>query len=131
MAFQVDLPFLIFKTTGVTLLGVTNRNLWIEIDEQLNNGKVKFKVTRELLVSSLRDLKQKALSRRAQLNKEQLKESIGWLSTIFTAGYGLSKGIDRLLRPACLGDFYYRDPECKSCDYRDKCKVEKLQRRQT
>lgn len=49
MAFQADLPFLILKTAGVSLLGVTNRNLWIEIDRDLNQkGQVRFRATREL-----------------------------------------------------------------------------------
>jgi hypothetical protein len=40
----------------------------------------------------------------------------------------LPKGIDILLRPACFGDFYYRDAECKQCDYRNRRKVEKMER---
>jgi hypothetical protein len=130
MAFEAQLPFLIFKTAGVTLLGVTNKNLWIEIDGRLRNGRVKFNVTQELLLSSLRDLKQKALARRARMAREQLKASVGWLSTLVVGGYGLSRGIDLLLRPDCFGDFYYKDPECKPCDYRDRCKVKKLSIRQ-
>lgn len=107
------------------MVGITNKNLWIEIDGQLKTGRVKFNVTLDLLLSALRDLKQKALARRAQLAKDQWKSSIGWLSTLVLGGYGLSKGVDMLLRPACFGEFYYKDPECKPCTYRDRCKVEK------
>ncbi len=65
MAFQSGLPFLIFKTTDVTLLGITNRNLYLEIDGQLSEkGKPRFKCNQELLSSALQDLKQKALNRR-------------------------------------------------------------------
>jgi hypothetical protein len=32
MAFQSGLPYLMFKAAGITLLGVTNRNLWLEIE---------------------------------------------------------------------------------------------------
>lgn len=131
MAFQSDLPFLIFKAKGITLLGITGRNLWLEIDDRLSErGKVRFNATKDAVYSSLRDLKQKALARRARLGREQVQKSVGWLSSILLGGYGVSRGIDLLLRPDCFGDFYYRDAECKGCDYRDRCKVEKLQRRQ-
>lgn len=131
MAFQSQLPFLMFKTSGVSLIGITTRNLWIEIDSQLTkNRRVKFQVTQELLLTALRDLKQRALDRRAQLAKDQWKASIGWLSTLAVGGYGLTKGVDLLLRPNCFGEFYYRDRECKQCTYRERCKVEKLNRAQ-
>lgn len=130
MAFQSELPFLVFRVEGITLFGVTGRNLWLEIDEQLHNGRVRFRHKQELVHSALRDLKRKALARRAKLGREQLKRSIGWLSTIAVGGYGLSSGADWLLRPRCFGDFYYKDSECKECSYRERCKVEKLQRRQ-
>src|ERR1700722_15328588 len=46
MAFQADLPFLMFKAVGIALLGVTNRNLWIEIENELNkHGQVRFRAT--------------------------------------------------------------------------------------
>jgi hypothetical protein len=131
MAFQGELPFLILKTTGITLQGVTNRNLWIEIEPELNkSGRVKIHGSRERLLSALVDLKQKALARRAQMNTDRLKASIGWLSALVVGGYAVSEGIDTLRRPACFGDFYYKDPECKPCSYRHRCKVEKLRRQQ-
>lgn len=129
MAFQANLPFLMFKTSSVSLLGVTNRNLWIEIGGTLNQkGQVKFHATQELLLTSLRDLKKKALERRAQLTTDQWKAAVGGLSTLVLGGIGLSKGIDILLRPACFGEFYHKDPECKPCSYRDRCKIEKMER---
>lgn len=132
MAFQADLPFLMFKAVGIELLGITNRNLYIEVDGQLSKtGRVKFKVTQELLLTALRDLKQKALERRSRLAKDQWKTSVGWLSTLVVGGLGLSKAVDMLLRPACFGEFYYLDAECKPCTYRDRCKIEKMSRRST
>lgn len=127
MAFQSGLPFLILKTDNVTLLGITNRNLWLEIDGQLRNGKPSFNCKKELVYSALRDLKQKALNRRAQIGTEKLKKSIGWLSSLAVGAYGISKGVDWLFRPECFGDFYYKDPECKGCDYREDCKTKKTQ----
>ena len=130
MAFQAELPFLIFKATGISLLGVTNRNLWIEIDHQLSrSGRVTFHVKPELLLSALRDLKQKALQRRAKMATDQLKTSLGWLSTLVVGGIGLAKGIDMLTRPNCFGDFYYRDAACKPCTFRDRCKIEKMNKK--
>jgi len=132
MAYQLQMPFLIFKSTGITLLGITNRNLWIEIEPELNsNGRVKIHGNQERLLSALHDLKQKALQRRAQMNTDRLKSSIGWLSALTIGGYALAEGIDMLRRPECFGDFYYKHPECGPCSYRDKCKVEKLQRQVT
>jgi hypothetical protein len=64
------------------------------------------------------------------MNTDRLKASIGWLSALVVGGYAVSGGIDTLRRPACFGDFYYKDPECKPCSYRDRCKVEKLKRQQ-
>jgi hypothetical protein len=130
MAFQSELPFLMFKTEGITLLGVSSRNLWLEIERDMPTGKVRFRSKKDLVYSALRDLKQKALERRAKMGRDQLKRTVGWLSGIAVGGYGLSRGVDLLLRPDCFGDFYYKDVECKECDYRNKCKVEKLQRRQ-
>jgi hypothetical protein len=130
MAFQVELPFLIFKTAEVSLQGITNRNLWIEIGKDLNeNGQVKFHVKKDLLLSALADLKQKALQRRSQVEARQWKEGIGWLSTLVLGGVGLAKGADLLLRPDCFGTFYYRDPACRTCEYRDRCKIEKMERK--
>jgi len=129
MAFQADLPFLMFKTAGISLLGITNKNLWLEIEADLNKkGQVKFRGKQELLLSALRDLKQKAFARRARLDREKWKASIGWLSSFVVGGIGVAKGLDVLRRPACFGEFYYRDPECKACGYRDRCKVEKMER---
>lgn len=82
-----------------------------------------------LLLTSLRDLKQKALERRGRLAADQWKAAVGWLSTLVVGGIGLSKGIDLLMRPDCFGQFYYRDPECRACSYKDRCKVEKLERK--
>lgn len=130
MAFQSELPFLMFKTEGISLLGVSGRNLWLEVERDMPRGKVRFISKKELVYSALRDLKQKALDRRAKMNRDQLKRALGWISSIAIGGYGVSRGLDMLLRPNCFGEFYYKDPECKDCEYRDRCKVEKLQRGQ-
>jgi hypothetical protein len=78
MAFQAQIPFLIFKTPEISLVGVTSRNLWLEIASELRNGKVKFNVTKDSLHTALADLKQKALNRRAQMERDQAKRSLGW-----------------------------------------------------
>lgn len=127
MAFQSELPFLIFKTQEITLLGVTSRNLYLEVDRDLPNGKVRFLSRKELVYSSLRDLKQKALARRERQGRDQLKRNIGVLSTVAVGTYGAVCGLNWLFRPDCFGNFYYKDPECKDCAYRDDCKVNKLQ----
>lgn len=130
MAFQSELPFLMFKTEGISLLGVSGRNLWLEVERDMPRGKVRFISKKELVYSALRDLKRKALDRRAKMSRDQLKRALGWISGIAVGGYGVSRGLDMLLRPNCFGEFYYKDPECKDCEYRDRCKVEKLQKGQ-
>lgn len=127
MAFQSELPFLIFKTSNVTLQGVTSRNLWLEIEPQLSNGRPKFRCRKELVYSSLNDLKQKALARRSVVGWEETKKSLGQLSAFAVGSYGVYRGIDWLMRPRCFGGFYYRDPECKDCSYRQRCKVKKAE----
>lgn len=127
MAFQSDLPFLIFKAPSITLLGITNRNLWLDIDAQLVNGRPRFRTRKELVYAALKDLKQKALARRSAVGWEETKKSIGQLSALAVGGYGVYHGIDWLLRPPCFGDFYYKDPECKACSYRQRCKVKKAE----
>jgi hypothetical protein len=127
MAFQSQLPFLMLKTQEVTLLGITNRNLWLNINAQLHNGRATFLSRKELVYSALRDLKQKALARRNAVGWEQTKKSIGQLSALLVGSYGAYQGIDWLLRPQCFGNFYYKDPECKDCSYRQRCKVKKAE----
>src|SRR6266481_3836837 len=104
MAFQSQLPFLMLKTQEVTLLGITNRNLWLNIDAQLHNGRPTFLSTKELVYSARRDLKQKALARRNAVGWEQTKKSIGQLSAVLVGSYGAYQGIDWLLRPQCFGN---------------------------
>jgi hypothetical protein len=56
MAFQIELPFLIFKAVEITLQGVTNRNLWIEIEPELGkSGRVKIHGSPERILSALGD----------------------------------------------------------------------------
>ncbi|HYX72529.1 MAG TPA: hypothetical protein VE732_07145, partial [Nitrososphaera sp.] len=129
MAFQSGLPFLIFKTVGVTLQGVTNRNLWLEIDGQLHDGKLRIMRRKDLVDSALQDLKQKALDRRKKLSWEKLQSDLGRVSKYVLGGYGVYRGLDWLARPECFGNFYYKDPVCKECGYKEKCKAKKAELR--
>jgi hypothetical protein len=125
MAFQSRLPYLMFKAEGITLLGVTNRNLWLEIEGQLHNGRVRFKGTPALVHSALRDLKQKALERRAKLGWEKTNRNVERLAKYLVGGYGIYLALDWLGRPDCFGNFYYKDPVCQECSYKEKCKIKK------
>jgi hypothetical protein len=131
MAFQSGLPFLIFKTAGVALQGVTNRNLWIEIDGQLHDGRLRIMRRKELVDSALQDLKQKSLDRRKKLNWEKFQSDLGRVSKYGLGIYGAYHGLDWLLRPDCFGNFYYKDPVCKECGYKEKCKVKKAELRRS
>lgn len=125
MAFQSGLPFLVFKTPAVTLQGITNRNLWVEIDEQLHNGILRIRRKEELVESALNDLKKKALDRRTRLARGKALSDLGRISLVGVGGYAGYRILDWLGRPECFGEFYYKDPVCKSCDYKEKCKVKK------
>jgi hypothetical protein len=125
MAFTSGLPFLIFKTTGVTLQGISNRNLWIEIDDKLHDGRIRFYRRPELVASALADLRQKAVDRRAKLSHDKTLNGLGRLSLAGVTTYGAYWALDRLGRPDCFGEFYYKDSVCQGCDYKEKCKVKK------
>jgi hypothetical protein len=126
MAFQADMPFLILRADGVSLQGVTAKNLYITIDPRLAaSGRVKFKAREAALVATLVELKRLALQRRSKRSASQVKVAIGWLSSIVVTGGLLLKGGDSLMRPPCFGTFYYQDPECKDCSYKTRCKAEK------
>src|SRR3990167_4934388 len=128
MAFQADMPFLIFKTPEVTLQGVTGRNLFIEIDNKLHNGKVKFLCSKDLVVSSLNDLRERAKDRRKNQSRNEVISGIVKISALISAGVTVKKVWDWLSRPNCFGDFYYRDPMCQACKFKVDCKVEKTRR---
>ena len=119
MAFQSGLPYLMFKTPDVALLGVTNRNLWIETDGKLYNGRPGLISRKEVVHAMLRDLRHKALERRIRLGRERTMKNIERLSKYLVGGYVGYHGIDWPLRPECFGDFYYKDPECKECSYKE------------
>lgn len=127
MAYQLRLPFLMFKAKGVTLLGVTNRNLQIEMDDQLHNGKLRFYGSPGLVHSALRDLKQKALEHRRNIGWETTQRNIERLSKWALGGYGAYRLLDWLGRPNCFGEFYYKDAECQECSYKEQCKVKKAE----
>jgi hypothetical protein len=127
MAFQSGLPFLIFKTSDVTLQGITNRNLWIEIDGQMPNGLLRFKRRQELVESALGDLRQKALDRREKISRDNTINGLGRLSLAGVTTYGAYKVLDWMGRPDCFGEFYYKDPVCQACDYKEKCKIKKAE----
>lgn len=128
-AHQLGLPWLVFKTPEVTLQGVTGRNLYLEIHPALGQlGKVRFICSKDLLRSSLRELHDRAVARQTARQRQTVVETA---KTVATAGgvlWGAKTAWDLLVRPACFGEFYYRDAECKTCRFKPECKVEKARR---
>jgi hypothetical protein len=125
MAHQRRLPFLIVKTPDVTLQGVSARNLYIEVQNAMPNGRPVFRGRRELLESTLNELKRRAHEHRKQRSQGELLANIGKLSTVAVGTWMAGSFADWLTRPNCFGDYYYRAPECKDCSYKAACKVEK------
>jgi hypothetical protein len=129
MAFQSDIPFLIIRTPGIALQGVTGRNLYIDINPNLTAaGKVKFKARKELVHSSLTDLKKRALVRRKKQKRGEWLKFIGWASASVLTVLGIGKAIDFLVRPDCFGDYEYGHPECDPCEFKADCGAELIRR---
>lgn len=125
MAHQRGLPFLLLKTPDVTLQGVTAKNLYIEVLQDMPNGKPVFRCSREMLISSLDGLKTKALEARKRRSQAQLLRAAEKLSALAVGAVVVSSVLDALGRPECFGNFYYRDSECQLCSYKHDCKVAK------
>jgi hypothetical protein len=126
MAFQSGIPFLIFKADDVTLQCVTQRNSYIRIKPNLSDqGKIQFIDKPELFETALLDLYQRATSRRKGMARSKLIENAKNISLMVAGGFSLFKLVDILQQPRCFGNYYYRAPECKECDYKAKCKIEK------
>jgi hypothetical protein len=88
---------------------------------------VKFRGIPALVHSALRDLRRKALERRTRVSRETTDRNIGRVSKYLVGGYGVYWLLDRLGRPRCFGNFYYKDSVCKGCSYKEKCKVKKAE----
>jgi hypothetical protein len=125
MAHQRRIPFLIFKTPEVTLVGITARNLYLEVRPDMPHGRPVFLGRKQLVISALEELKKRALENRKQRSQGELMSAVGKLSTFAVGTYALGSFVDWLTRPNCFGDFYYKARECHDCRYRSACKVEK------
>ena len=130
MAHQKRLPFLIFKAGDVTLQGVTQRNLYIEIQPYLRDDRPASPGRKELVLSSLRALKARALEYRTKRSRDEVVSAVGKLSAVVVGIQAFASFADWLQRPRCFGDFYYLDSHCKECGYKAACKVEKTRRQE-
>ncbi len=128
MAHQRRLPFLVFKTPEVSLQGVTSRNLYIEIRPDMPNGRPVFRAPKEVVLSSLRALRKRALDDRNRRSRDQLLAIIGKLSTFAVGTYAVGSFLDWLSRPNCFGTYYYLDAQCNDCSCKADCKAEKARR---
>jgi hypothetical protein len=128
MAHQLRLPFLIFKAPEVALQGVTSRNLYIEIRPDMPNGRPVFLARKEVVLSSLRTLRTRALDVRKRRSRDQFLATVGKLSTFAVGTYAFGSFLDWLSRPNCFGTYHYLDAQCKNCSYKANCKAEKARR---
>lgn len=125
MAYYAGLPFLIFKSPEVTLPGITNQNLYIDFEYNKERDRIKFKCSESLLLSSLKDLSQRARGYKRKKGFQNFKNITGIGSAITLLGMGAVKFLDWANRPECFGSFYYKDKVCQECPYKEKCKIKK------
>jgi len=129
MAFGAGLPFLIMRTEEVTLQAISARNLWLTIRPELSvGGKVVFRHQAALVRSALVGLRKRAAQYRAGKKREDSARQLALLAKLVGGGALAMKTIEWLGRPDCFGDFYYRDPECRGCSHKARCKAEKALR---
>lgn len=124
-AHQLGMPFLIFKTADITLQGITSKNAFIRIKDELGAAGRPQVESKAQMTTALQDLHARALARRKERKLADLWETV---SGVVAAGAALWGGIalvDRAIRPSCFGEFYYLAPECKGCAYKPECKGEK------
>lgn len=128
MAFQAELPFLIFRAPGIALQGVTKANLYIDINPDASNGVVRFRASQRLVETAIEDLKKRAIARRQMRSSEAAKSQAKTLVTWGVGAYAALKTVGWLARPDCFSQFHYKDTSCKECSYRADCKAEKARR---
>lgn len=125
-AHQLGLPFLVFRTEGVSLEGVVRRNLYIDIRDSLSaNGKIRFACGPELVTSALSQLHRRALAHRDKRKSNSFWNAAKNLTLAAIGTVAAVKTISVLGRPNCFGDFYYQNAECKICPTKADCRVEK------
>jgi len=128
-AHQVQVPFLIVKTPDVTLQGVAARNLYLEVEPILSaRGRIQFKGSKELVLSSLRNLKQRAEARSRAKQRQGIVDGLKTVAACCVGGYSVLKVIEGMSKPDCIGEFYYKDRECQDCAFKADCKAEKVRR---
>lgn len=124
-AHQIGMPFLIFKTEDIALQGITSKNAFITIKEELGPTGRPQVDSKARMTTALQDLYARALARRKEKKKAKLWGTVSGIVTTGAAVLGGLTLLDRASRPSCFGDFYYLDPECKGCAFKPECKVEK------
>jgi hypothetical protein len=128
-AHQLQLPFLIFRVGDITLEGIVGRNLYIPIHRELSPaGKIRFACREELLRASLDSLRRRAVAYREKRKSSNFWSGAKTLGLVAAGAFAAIKSLEVLGRPACFGEFYYRNPDCKNCNSRTDCKAEKARR---
>ena len=89
------------------------------------NGRPRFRARKDLVLSSLEDLRKRAIENRSARRRDELVAGLGKLSSLAVGTYAVGSFLDWLSRPNCFGSFYYRAVECQDCPHKAACKVEK------
>lgn len=128
-AHQIGLPHLMFKAPGLTLHGVTARNIWHEVSTQLSvNGRLRF-ANKATTLDALDDLRTKALELRAARTRSRATDIAKNVVVGAASLLGAYKVADYIGRPDCYGGHDGRLRMCKECSYASDCRTEKLSAR--
>lgn len=130
MAHFAGMPWVIFKTPDVVLQANSGRNLYLEVQSTLApGGRLVIRTPRDVVNTTLGDLKARARARRAQIDDaswwDKFKTGVAWVAGLLVGGWTVVKLAEATTRPDCFGEFYYLKSECKPCSYRPDCKAEK------
>lgn len=127
-AHQLGMPFLIFKTADITLQGITSKNAFIKIKDELGPTGRPQVASKAQMTTALQDLHARALARSKERKRASFWDTVSDVVTKGVAIWGGLALLERAARPGCFGEFYYQAPECKGCAYKPECKVEKARR---
>jgi hypothetical protein len=124
-AHQLGMPFLVFKTEEIVLQGITSRNAFLSIKDELGPTGRPLVANTEMMTTALQDLRKRALARRQVRERAKLWDFTKSVVAAGVAAYGGLTLLEQASRPNCFGTFHHKAPECKECSFKPDCKAAK------